>query len=173
METIGRLAKQFGLARSTLLYYDKIGILKPSGYTSSGYRVYAASDADRLARIRLFRDAGLSLSVIKQVLDGSESVLRTALEDRLKLLNSEMNSLRQQQDLVCRLLRRALPKTQQGLSKEIWTNLLAASGFSDKDMHQWHVAFERHAPERHQAFLETLNIPDDEIRDIRSFADHC
>ena len=34
--TIGRLARQHGLSRSTLLYYDRIDLLHPSGRSSAG-----------------------------------------------------------------------------------------------------------------------------------------
>ena len=40
MLTIGKLARKFDLSRSTLLYYDRIGLLKPSGRTRANYRVY-------------------------------------------------------------------------------------------------------------------------------------
>lgn len=48
---ITELGKRFGLSRSTLLYYDRIGLLQPSGRTEAGYREYTRSDADRLERI--------------------------------------------------------------------------------------------------------------------------
>jgi hypothetical protein len=37
-------------------------------------------------------------------------------------------------------------------------------------MREWHVEFERDAPDRHQAFLEFLQIPPDEIEAIRGWA---
>ena len=42
--TVGRLARRFGLARSTLLYYDRIGVLRPSARSAAGYRLYDAGD---------------------------------------------------------------------------------------------------------------------------------
>ena len=45
--TITRLAKQFKLSRSTLLYYDRIGLLRPSGRSPSNYRLYTGSDRQR------------------------------------------------------------------------------------------------------------------------------
>ena len=48
--TVGRLAKRFGLSRSTLLYYDRLGLLCPSGRSGGDYRLYEDADAQRLDR---------------------------------------------------------------------------------------------------------------------------
>ncbi len=53
------------------------------------------------------------------------------------------------------------------MTKEQWTNLFTDIGLSEAQMHDWHRAFERKHPEDHQAFLEWLNIPAGEIKDIR------
>jgi hypothetical protein len=36
-------------------------------------------------------------------------------------------------------------------------------------MRRWHAAFERHAPQEPQCFLEFLRIPEPEIRRIRAW----
>ncbi len=45
MITIGRLARRFGLSRSTLLYYDSIGLLSPSTRSAKDYRLYLQSSS--------------------------------------------------------------------------------------------------------------------------------
>jgi hypothetical protein len=47
---------------------------------------------------------------------------------------------------------------------------MQAAGFSDDDMHRWHIEFERAAPEDHQEFLGSLHIPGDEIAKIREWS---
>ncbi|MCM2275174.1 MAG: MerR family transcriptional regulator [Candidatus Didemnitutus sp.] len=69
MTTIRQLAAEFGLTRSTLLYYDRIGLLRPDYRTSSGYRLYNAADRARLAAICRYRMAGLPLARIATLLD--------------------------------------------------------------------------------------------------------
>lgn len=54
---ITELARRFGLARSTLLHYDHIGLLPPGGRTAVGYRVYTSGDLARLERICALREA--------------------------------------------------------------------------------------------------------------------
>ncbi|MFC1747364.1 MerR family DNA-binding transcriptional regulator [Pseudomonadota bacterium] len=38
MHTIGEVSKRFSISRSTLLYYDAIGLLSPSGRSNANYR---------------------------------------------------------------------------------------------------------------------------------------
>ena len=69
MYTISQLAKRFSLSRSTLIYYDKAGLLKPSGRSHANYRVYSDRDIEKLERIALFRSAGVPLSTIAEIID--------------------------------------------------------------------------------------------------------
>lgn len=171
MYTIGKLAKKYGLSRSTLLYYDSIGLLKPSGHSQSGYRIYSEHDVHRLDQICVYRRAGLPLADIVQVLESSESTLVSMLEKRLNELNEDMDRLRGQQHFIVGLLKHHDVVAQATvLNKETWVSLLRASGFSEADMLRWHVEFERLAPEKHLRFLKFLCIPDEEIAQIRSWA---
>ncbi|MGE4554028.1 MAG: MerR family transcriptional regulator, partial [Desulfovibrionaceae bacterium] len=174
MHTIGRLARQFGLSRSTLLYYDRIGLLHPTGHAKGEYRRYSAADAARLARICSLREAGLPLERIARVLDGPETALGQALEARLDELVAEMRALREQQHVILELLgsgRLASGAAGEGLlDKATWTALLRDAGFSEEDMRRWHADFERRAPESHLRFLRLLCLPKDEIDLIRAWA---
>ena len=40
LKTIGQLGRQFGISRSSLIYYDKIGLIKPSARSEANYRLY-------------------------------------------------------------------------------------------------------------------------------------
>ncbi len=168
MYTISRLGKRFGLSRSTLLYYDSIGLLCPSRDGQNSYRSYSESDAKRLEQICFYRRAGLSLSEIADVLASPENRLKPALEKRLAELNDEAGRIREQQRLILGLLKRDdLLSRIDVMDKKTWVSLLAASGFSNKDMDRWHVDFERQDPKKHQLFLEFLGIPAREIVAIR------
>ena len=168
---ITALAKLFGLSRSTLLHYDRIGLLKPSGREGNGYRVYTQADRERLAQISGYRQAGLSLSDIADLLAGQVSPSTQVLEQRLMQINAEIQDLRRQQQLVLKLLgadselrqHRVMDKTQ-------WVQLLRDSGMGDADMERWHIEFERAMPEQHQDFLESLGIASPEIDRIRAWS---
>jgi DNA-binding transcriptional MerR regulator/SAM-dependent methyltransferase len=172
MYTVGRLAKRHGLSRSTLLYYDRIGLLRPSGHAKGEYRRYSAQDDRRLARICEYRRAGIGLAEIGRMLDEpAGSGVAGALENRLAELNREMEGLREQQRLVAGLLGRSDLLAGAGpMDKGTWVSLLSAAGFSEADMRNWHVRFERSAPEKHELFLRALRIPEGEISAIRAMA---
>jgi MerR family transcriptional regulator, thiopeptide resistance regulator len=171
MYTVGKLAKKFQLSRSTLLYYDSIGLFKPSSRSDGDYRLYSETDAKRLEQICMYRRAGLPLSDIRRVLDSAENSLASVLENRLEELNHDIQRLRQQQHLIIGLLKNeALFERLNVMSKETWVSLLSASGFTVDDMREWHREFERLAPEKHRKFLEFLCVPEDEIRIISSWA---
>ena len=42
--SVSRLGRRYGLSRSTLLYYDRIGLLSASARSAAGYRVYGERD---------------------------------------------------------------------------------------------------------------------------------
>ena len=53
MYTIGQLVKRYGLSRSTLLYYDRIGLLSASARSDANYRLYTDKDLQRMSQIAL------------------------------------------------------------------------------------------------------------------------
>ncbi len=165
--TVGRLARRFGLSRSTLLYYDRLGLLSPSGRSSGDYRLYAEADCERLARICRYREAGFSLTDIARLLDAPGHGLAGVLARRIAELDREMEALRAQPGSLFRLLPGALGE-RGAASKDGWVALLEQAGLSQADRNRWHLDFERLAPEQHQAFLESLGIPAEERDLIRT-----
>jgi F-type H+/Na+-transporting ATPase subunit beta len=70
MFRIGLFAQVCRVSVVTLRYYDEIGLLKPSQVdTFTGYRYYTAEQIPRLNRIIAYKEMGLSLEAIAQVLD--------------------------------------------------------------------------------------------------------
>ncbi len=170
--TLGRLARATGLARSSLLHYEALGLLKPLARSEAGYRLYGEAEVQRLQAIRRYRQAGLSLDAIGQLLSRSPANGPAALlERRLLALSDELDRLREQQQELARLL--AMPEfhaLRRARGKADWVALLRQAGFSDEDMRRWHAGFEAAAPEQHQAFLTSLGLPDAEIAAIRRAA---
>jgi len=69
MFNISALAKGVGLSRSTLLYYEKLGLLKRSQRQPNGYRVYSEADRQRLLLLQRLQAGGLSLKECRECLD--------------------------------------------------------------------------------------------------------
>jgi len=70
--TIGQLAKQAGVSRSMLRYYEEQGLLKPVGRTAAGYRLYSPEAARTLLFIRRAQRLGFSLGDIQTLLQRLE-----------------------------------------------------------------------------------------------------
>jgi MerR family transcriptional regulator, thiopeptide resistance regulator len=168
---ISQMARMSGLSRSTLLYYDRIGLLRPSGRSRTNYRIYSDADRRRLERICRYRRTGMPLSAIAGILEAPRRQTAKVLEQRLDALNREIRDLRRQQRVIVDLLKdRRLLDGARVLDKRRWVGILRDAGLDEAAMRQWHVAFERTSPEAHQDFLESLGIDSAEIADIRAWS---
>ena len=172
MVTISALAKGSGLSRSALLYYDRLGLLKPLSRSRSGYRLYSRAEVERLEQICLFRQMGIPLKEMKKLLGqpGGNAPMEI-LQRRLRVLDREIANLRRQQRHVLELLKqKQLRQGVEMIGKERWVEIMRAAGLKDEDMHNWHKQFEKMEPEAHQEFLESLGIKPAEIRKIREWS---
>jgi len=167
--TVSAIARKHGLTRSTLLHYHRLQLLKPSGRSAAGYRLYGAEADARLRRIVELREAGLSLRNIRRVLESS-APLGEVLEEQIGILNRQVSALRAQQRVVLSLLELSARRAPRLLDKERWTAMFRAIGMSDADMQQWHANFEKTMPDAHADFLRSLGLDEAEIRRIRSWS---
>jgi DNA-binding transcriptional MerR regulator len=94
--TVRKLAALAGISARTLRYYDEFGILKPARINSSGYRIYGQKEVDTLQQILFYRELGVELERIKEIITSPQFDLISALiEHREKLL-----AKRKQLDLI-------------------------------------------------------------------------
>ncbi len=74
---IQEVAAGTGLTPRSIRYYEEIGLLRPAGRSQGDYRLYDASDLERLGFIRELRDdAGFSLAEIALLLEDEEARIR-------------------------------------------------------------------------------------------------
>lgn len=86
MMTVHEVSKLAGVSIRTLQYYDKIGLLHPTGYTDAGYRLYDDADLERLQHILLFRELEFPLKDIKAIMGSPDFDRSKALEQQIELL---------------------------------------------------------------------------------------
>ncbi len=55
---IGEVSRRCGVSTRMLRHYDTLGLVKPTGRTSSGYREYSADDIRRLFHVESLRTLG-------------------------------------------------------------------------------------------------------------------
>lgn len=90
--TVNEVSKIAGISVRTLQYYDKIGLLPPSGFTDSGYRLYDEGSLELLQTILLLRELEFPLKEIKKIIDNPDFDRKEALSEQIELLK-----LRQEQ----------------------------------------------------------------------------
>ncbi|QNE18020.1 MerR family transcriptional regulator [Kribbella qitaiheensis] len=67
--TVGAAASLVGVTVRTLHHWDSTGLVCPSERTAGGYRLYSASDIARIHRVLIYRELGLPLDGIGELLD--------------------------------------------------------------------------------------------------------
>ena len=93
MMTVHEVSKLTGVSIRTLQYYDKIGLLKPTGYTQSGYRLYDDTALETLQQILLFRELEFPLKEIKEIISSADFDREKALEQQITLLTMKKEHL--------------------------------------------------------------------------------
>ena len=94
--TVQKLGNLAGISTRALRYYDEIGILKTARINSSGYRIYGQAEVDRLQQILFYRELGVSLESIKDIVtspsfDGTSALI----EHREKLLEKRKQEVKE------------------------------------------------------------------------------
>ena len=169
--TVGQMARGAKLSRTALLYYERLGLLRPSARSPSGYRLYDQAEVERLRALRVYREAGVPMADIGQLLSAGHSESAAVLERRMVEIDGQVRHLRTQQRLLARLMAHPSMMTLGGIrTKAQWVSMLRAAGFTEQDMDEWHFAFEADAPEAHRKFLAALGMSAREIRNVRTWS---
>lgn len=91
--TVNQVSKLTGVSIRTLQYYDKIGLLHPTMYTKSHYRLYDDTVLEQLQQILLFRELEFSLKDIKKIIDSPDFDKNKALKQQIELLTLKKEHL--------------------------------------------------------------------------------
>ena len=90
---VAAVARRSGVSVRTLHYYEEIGLLKPSGRTLSGHRLYTPEDIQRLQQIRSLQQIGLSLAAIGDCLTEGRTDARQVIRDHLATIEEQRSAL--------------------------------------------------------------------------------
>lgn len=144
MKTVKEISRLTGVSVRTLHYYDEINLLKPTGTTDAGYRLYDDTALERLHSILLFRELQFPLGEIKAILDSNGFDKEAALKEQIKLLEMQKNRL----DKIIDSARKLLMKGNDNMNfsafnkseidkyadeaKRKWENTAAYKEFAEK-----------------------------------------
>ncbi len=115
--TVGQVAAAAGASVRALHHYDRIGLLRPSGRSRGGHRLYSSGDLARLRRVLFYRELDFPLPEIARLLEHPDRgdhhlrrqhallqarlertrVLLTAIEDELAAQHAGISLTRDQQ----------------------------------------------------------------------------
>jgi DNA-binding transcriptional MerR regulator len=68
LSQIGGVADRLGVSTRTIKYYEELGLVSPENRSPGGFRLYNASDVERLQRILRLKGMGFSLAAIREFL---------------------------------------------------------------------------------------------------------
>ena len=68
LSQIGGVAERLGVSTRTIKYYEELGLVSPQNRSPGGFRLYNASDIERLERILRLKGMGFSLAAVREFL---------------------------------------------------------------------------------------------------------
>ncbi len=107
---IGSVAKESGFPIKTIRYYEELGLLKTTGRTEGGYRLFSADVFVRLNFIKCTQNLGMSLAEIREFLEVHDQgdlpcdQVQEKLRDKLVDIDRQIQQLQTLKQELKRLL---------------------------------------------------------------------
>ncbi|ACL38076.1 transcriptional regulator, MerR family [Pseudarthrobacter chlorophenolicus A6] len=117
---IGELADRAQMSLRTIRHYDEVGLLKPSGRTEGGFRLYTERDFTRLLVIRRMKPLGFTLEAMAGLLRVIDALEASEPGQDDTATRSELNSFIEEA-----ARRRAKLEEQLGMADEFLALLRA------------------------------------------------
>ena len=108
---IGQAAKLSGLSSKMIRHYESLGLIKPKGRSTAGYRMFNEFDLSQLKFIHKARVLGFSLEQIGQLLqlwkqeDRASINVKILVEQHIKVLNDKIESMQQMRETLAQLIK--------------------------------------------------------------------
>lgn len=110
--TVGAAARSLGVSVRTLHHWDEIRLLRASGRSTGGYRLYSAVDLARAQRILVYRELDFPLAEIALLLDDPQTDTDAHLERQRRLLSDRIGEL----SSVAEAVERVIAARQSGIA---------------------------------------------------------
>lgn len=119
---IGEIAQRTELSLRTLRHYDEVGLLRPSGRSEGGFRLYTEEDLERLLVIRRMKPLGFTLEEMVQVMRHIETLHRATADTGGAGLPDDAQTIEARNELAATLdeayTRRDKLRRQLGMADE-------------------------------------------------------
>lgn len=90
MKKLKEVCHEAGVSRRAVQGYENVGLVRATAKNKYGHLLYDELEEERIKRIKLFQDMGLSLKEIAAVIDASDEVLKPVLETQIKKLRESI-----------------------------------------------------------------------------------
>ena len=141
MYTVKQLSDLAGISIRTLHYYDEIGLLKPDSVGANLYRYYGDASLLKLQQILFYRELGLSLEAIQEIITRPDFDLLAALE-------SHRQALQVRRERLDRLIQTVDDTLLHLKGKKEMSKRQLFAGFTEEQQEQYaKEAAERYDPE--------------------------
>lgn len=127
---VGQVAAAAGVSVRTLHHWDAVGLLVPSGRTTSGYRSYDDGDLERVRQVLTYRELGFSLDDVRRLLDDPTVDALDHLHRQHALLVDRIARLQS----VAELVHRTMEARSMGIELDPHE---VREVFGDEDPGQW------------------------------------
>ncbi|MEH7401409.1 MULTISPECIES: MerR family transcriptional regulator [Bacillaceae] len=168
--TVQKLGLLAGISTRTLRYYDEIGILKPARINSSGYRIYGQAEVDRLQQILFYRELGMNLENIKEIITSPDFNSAKALtEHREQLLDK-----RKQLDLLITNVEKSIALTEGRITM---SNKEKFEGFKKDMIEENEKKYGKEAREKYgdeavnKANQKVMNMTEEDHKEVTRLAE--
>ena len=104
MKTVKEVSRLTGVSIRALHHYDAIDLLKPARVTESGYRLYGDDEIERLYMILVFRELGLPLQEIRDILNAPDYDRNRVLEQQIQIMQEQSEKLQNRISLAKSML---------------------------------------------------------------------
>ncbi|MBE7325762.1 MerR family transcriptional regulator [Nocardioides sp. Y6] len=99
---IGEVATRTELSLRSLRHWEEVGLLRPSGRSEGGFRLYTAEDVEKILVIRRMKPLGFTLDQMKAVMADIETIRDPAADamasrlavDRLAAIRADVDERR-------------------------------------------------------------------------------
>lgn len=101
--TIKEAEEQTGLARSSIRFYEKEGLIEPSRNDKNGYRDYSEKDIENIKKIAYLRTLGISVEDIRCVISEKVSLIEI-IEKQTAAIQTQIEGLNKAKAMCGKML---------------------------------------------------------------------
>ena len=125
--TVKQVAAMSGVSVRTLHFYDETGLLTPAYHGANGYRFYEEPQLLILQQILFYRELGIELKQIKEILGRADFEKVTALQSHRKVLQKNLTRTRRLIETIDKTIEH-LKGTKKMKSEEMFVGFSVAAG---------------------------------------------